>query len=97
MTIEEFVKEAITGIVRGVAGASEELKGTGAVINPATVLNSNVYGEGFSASSYRKRVQKVELSVVLTAESSQGRSGSFGLSVAGVSANIPGKEKTELI
>ena len=38
MAIEEFVKEAITGIVRSVAGASEELKGTGAVIVTGSVL-----------------------------------------------------------
>lgn len=95
MTIEEFVKEAITGIVKGVAGASEELKGTGAVVNPMTV-NGNDYSEGWSETQLSRKTQDVEISIALTTENSQGKSGSFGLSVAGMSATLPGKEKSEI-
>ena len=82
MNLEEFVTATITGIVKGVEAAQEELRGR-ATVNPYMLGGSDqAYTSDFSTSSPSSQVEKVAFDVAVTADEG-GKKGSAGLTVAG--------------
>lgn len=98
MDLREFVKESLIQISKGIADANEELKDTGAMINPLHVIvnteNSQAYGRtGASANqpSNSRVVEKVEFDVAVVAEEGTQTKAGIKLSVASMGLNAGGQ------
>lgn len=87
MDIETFVRDTITGIVRGVAGAQTATAGDGARINP------RIRSEGKIVSGHNRPVSEVRFSVAVTAE--DVAHGHGGIKVLGISAGGDGSTTQE--
>lgn len=86
MEIREFVKTALTDIANGVQDAIAELETmqSVAVVNPMS-LNAGTIPNGY----YRDRpVQKVEMSIAVTASDETSKGGKVGLNVVAFSAEL---------
>lgn len=90
MNLEEFIKESISNIVRGVECSQKELENTNAVINPSTINE-----KGFIDSRGRRKVVNVQFDVAVTVENiDEGKKG-FKIAVADVlSLGVNSQEKT---
>ena len=90
--LQSFIRETLVQIARGIEEASEELKDSGALINPENVANANqqgtlVYGQIVSKSNniMRRNVQSVTFDVAIAASEGTGTKGGIGV-VVGASA-----------
>lgn len=90
MNLEEFIKESISNIVRGVECSQKELENTNAVINPSTINE-----KGFIDSRGRRKVVNVQFDVAVTVENiDEGKEG-FKIAVADIlSLGANSQEKT---
>ena len=90
MNLEEFIKESISNIVRGVECSQKELENTNAVINPSTINE-----KGFIDSRGRRKVVDVQFDVAVTVENiDEGKNG-FKIAVADIlSLGANSQEKT---
>lgn len=90
MNLEEFIKESISNIVRGVECSQKELENTNAVINPSTINE-----KGFIDSRGRRKVVDVQFDVAVTVENiDEGKKG-FKIAVADIlSLGANSQEKT---
>ncbi|WP_273087844.1 hypothetical protein [Capnocytophaga gingivalis] len=90
MNLEEFIKESISNIIRGVECSQKELENTNAVINPS-IINE----KGFIDYSGKRKVIDVRFDVAVTVEDiDEGKKG-FRIAVADIiSLGAKSQEKT---
>lgn len=90
MNLEEFIKESISNIVRGVECSQKELEGTNAIINPSTINE-----KGFIDNSGKRKVINIRFDVAVTVEDiDEGKKG-FRIAVADIiSLGANSQEKT---
>ena len=90
MNLEEFIKESISNIVRGVECSQKELEKTNAVINPSTINE-----KGFIDNRGRRKVVNVQFDVAVTIENiDEGKKG-FKIAFADIlSLGANSQEKT---
>jgi hypothetical protein len=98
MNIQQFIKEAIVQIAKGIEDAEKELKQTAAIVNPRYVATSKaeaVYGYMISEKEkdrekYRAAVQTVEFDVAVYAAESTETRGGIGLMVGTIGLGTQG-------
>lgn len=98
MNLNEFIKESIVQISNGIIGANEELKDTGAVVNPEHL---KVYSENAKAFGRVEKqddekyplVHLIEFDVAIEAGTGSSAGGGLNLSIASI--GIGGKAETK--
>lgn len=97
MELQEFVKESLVQIARGIEAASKELENTGAHINPKNVyVNSDArqnYGRLSKEKEYNPVVELVEFDVAVHASEGKGTNGKIGISVGSIGLGAGGKSQ----
>ena len=98
MDLQSFIRETLVQIARGIEEASEELKDSGALINPENVANANqqgtlVYGQIVSKSNniMRRNVQSVTFDVAIAASEGTGTKGGIGVVVGAIALGSQGQ------
>jgi hypothetical protein len=96
--LQSFIRETLVQIARGIEEASDELKGSGALINPENVANANqqgsvVYGQIVpkSQSTMRRHVQSVTFDVAIAASEGTGTKGGIGVVVGAIALGSQGQ------
>lgn len=85
MEIQEFVSTVIIDIVKGINKASEELKDSGARINPTIKAHDIAIEEGHKG---HRSIQHIEMSIAVTVGDTRDKGGKAGINVAGFSAEV---------
>lgn len=81
MELKDFVSEALVQIVRGVAQAQNELKGTGARVSPRMRSTDKSHTIGEAEMDGGQPVSHVEFDVLVTAAEGTGSKGTVGVVV----------------
>lgn len=91
MELQEFIKETLTQITKGVKEAQEELKDTGVVINPSGV-NSESKGYKYLQTGGYRYVQDIEINVGLVATEKDGKKAGIGVFTGLLSGGVQANE-----
>ena len=99
MELQDFIKNTLVQIARGIESAATELKGSKAIVNPrnvgtSSVQDEHIYGYLNTNKKFYKVVQKIDFDVAVTAEKSKETKGGMGISVG--SRNGPRKPYQQL-
>ena len=81
MELEDFVAESLIQIVKGVRRAQDELKGTGARVNPHMRSTAKDHTIGEAEMDGGQPVSNVEFDVVVTATKGAGSKGGVGVAL----------------
>lgn len=84
MELDEFVRETLIQIVRGVTNAQQEVRGLGGFVNPATSSTKSENSSYFAQFDSKYPVFLVNFDVAVEASSSKSGKGEAGLKVSGV-------------
>ena len=100
MNLQDFIKETLVQIARGIEGAAAELKGSKAIVNPRNVQTGtgddrHVYGFLDTQTSFFKAVQKVEFDVAVTASTGTATKGGIGIMVGAIGLGSQGKSEAQ--
>lgn len=105
MDLKDFIKASLVEINQAITDSNEELKGTGAVINPKGVQinseNSQAYGRQSPKADhqYLKVVHKIDFDVAVYAQSDEKAGGGAKISIAsigiGADAEVKNSNKSE--
>jgi hypothetical protein len=100
MNLQDFIKETLVQIARGIEGAAGELKGTKAIVNPRNVqtrtdVDSDVYGFLDTREKFYKAVQKIEFDVAVTASTGTATKGGIGIMVGAIGLGSQGKSESQ--
>jgi hypothetical protein len=100
MNLQDFIKETLVQIARGIEGAAGELKGTKAIVNPRNVqprtdVDSDVYGFVDTQEKFYKAVQKIEFDVAVTASTGTATKGGIGIMVGAIGLGSQGKSESQ--
>ncbi|MCV6610650.1 MAG: hypothetical protein OIF55_07780 [Amphritea sp.] len=97
MNLEEFIKESLVQISNGITGANEELKDTGALINPLHIQVNSDSSQAFARTGQSRKahensrvVEKVEFDIAVSAEKGEGASAGLKLTVASIGVEAGG-------
>ena len=82
MGLKEFVKETLIQISSGVKEAQDEVRKIGGVVNPATLLSTNVSGAYFSTIDDMHHVFLVDFDVAVAVSENAGTNAQAKLNVA---------------
>lgn len=98
MDLQTFIRETLVQIARGIEEASEELKESGALINPENVANANqqgsvVYGQIVPKRDaiMRRHVHSVTFDVAVAASEGTGTKGGIGVVVGAIALGSQGQ------
>lgn len=96
MDLKEFIKESLVQIATGIEEANEKLKGTNAIVNPASVqafsTEAKAYGRINDAFKNDKAlVELVEFDVAVQAESGTQTGGGLKIAIASIGLGAEGK------
>ena len=89
MNLKEFVKQTLVEISGAVGEANEELKGTGAAVNPI-----KIYPRTGRPADQRRILHEVEFDVAVLAEEGKETKGGLGIMVASVGLGTQGKSQS---
>ena len=103
MDLKDFVKESLVQISRGIEEANEELKDTGALINPLQITTHSEGAQSYgrtgqprSAHENSRIVEKVEFDVAVLAEQGEQTKAGIKLAVASIGLGAGGQsDKTD--
>lgn len=103
MDLKDFVKESLVQISKGISEANEELKDTGAMINPLHVTintdKSQAYGRtgkpAYDSAGSSRVVEKVEFDVAVVAEAGEQTKAGIKLSIASIGLGADGQSNTK--
>lgn len=102
MDLETFVKETLLQIVRGIEGASAELKDTSAKINPENVQplissEHKLYGyyDPDTKNKYKKPVQTIEFDVAVYASQGTKTKGGIAVMVGALGLGSSGESRKD--
>jgi hypothetical protein len=98
MELQDFIKNTLVQIARGIESAAAELKGSKAMVNPrnvatAHVEDGNVYGYLNTQKKFYKVVQKIDFDVAVTAEKTKETKGGLGISVGSINVGTQGRSE----
>lgn len=82
MKLNEFVKETLVQIARGVHDAQQDVRALGGMVNPATLSASQTSGSYFSSVDSMHHVFLVDFDVAVEVSETTGTNAEAGLSVA---------------
>ena len=98
MDLQTFIRETLVQVARGIEEAAEELKESGALINPENVANANqqgsvVYGQIVPKKDaiMRRHVQSVTFDVAIAASEGTGTKGGIGVVVGAIALGSQGQ------
>lgn len=98
MDLQTFIRETLVQVARGIEEAAEELKESGALINPENVANANqqgsvVYGQIVPKRDaiMRRHVQSVTFDVAIAASEGTGTKGGIGVVVGAIALGSQGQ------
>jgi hypothetical protein len=99
MNLQDFIKEALVQIARGIEGAAAELKDSKAVVNPRNVQtlevpHGDIYGFVDTETKFLKAVQKVEFDVAVSASTGSATKGGIGIMVGAIGLGSQGKSES---
>jgi hypothetical protein len=100
MNLQDFIKETLVQIARGIEGAAAELQGSKAIVNPRNVqtrtdVDTDVYGFLDTHEKFYKAVQKVEFDVAVTASTGTATKGGIGIMVGTIGLGSQGKSESQ--
>jgi hypothetical protein len=79
MKLNEFIKETLVQINKGVMDAQEETKGTGLLINPEGIMVSKEQIEINSHQKNIRQLQLVKMSIVITVDETNEKKGGINV------------------
>ncbi|WP_140724154.1 hypothetical protein [Pseudomonas sp. Hp2] len=82
MKLNEFVKETLVQIARGVHDAQQDVRALGGMVNPATLSASQSSGSYFASVDSMHHVFLVDFDVAVEVSETTGTNAEAGLSVA---------------
>lgn len=94
MELQEFIKESLVQIVRGVEGAVEALEDTTAIISPSRYHCTEHHAFKYEQQEnrkYRRSVQLVDFDVAVSASEGKETKGGIGVVVASFTLGTTGK------
>lgn len=99
MELKDFIKESLVQINLAIKESNEELKDSGAVINPGKIEvnseNFQAYGRESTMIQHNKRVvQKIDFDVAVYAEDNKKTGVGAKISIASIGIGANGEEKT---
>lgn len=88
MELAEFVKNTLIEVVRGVTSAQEEMKGSGARINPhmRSILNEHTIGQPEGHGG--QHVDYMNFDIAVTIQSGEEARGGAGIKVMGIGIGL---------
>lgn len=95
MNLKDFVAESLVQIVSGVTQAQEQLKGTGARVNPLMRFMNDKSSIGDADGDGGQPVYPVEFDVVVTAAEGTGTKGGIGVAVGIVALGSQGQSESK--
>ena len=100
MNLQDFIKQTLIQIARGIEGAAAELKNSKAIVNPRNVQTGagddpNVYGFVDTQTKFCKTVQKVEFDVAVTASTGTATKGGIDVMVGAIGLGSQGKSESQ--
>lgn len=98
MELQDFIKNTIVQIARGIESAAVELKNSKALVNPRNVNTAGVkaeyiYGYLDTKKQFWKVVQKIDFDVAVTAEKTKESKGGMGISVGSINVGTQGRSE----
>jgi hypothetical protein len=98
MELQDFIKNTLVQIARGIENAATELKGSKAIVNPRNVRtggvqDEHIYGYLNTNKKFFKVVQKIEFDVAVTAEKTKETKGGMGISVGSIAVGTQGRSE----
>lgn len=102
MNLQTFISETISQITKGIEVASEQLKGTSAIVSPRSVCglgdkDTKCYGwlDESENPQYKRVVEEIEFNVALTIVEGKETKGGIGIMVGGIGIGSQGKSENE--
>jgi len=105
MDLKDFIKASLVEINHAITESNEELKGTGAVINPKGIQINSESSQAYGRQSpktdnhYLKVVHKIEFDVSVHAQNDEKAGGGAPISIAsigiGADAEVKNSKKSE--
>lgn len=97
MNLKDFVKETIVEICQAITEANNELKGSGAIVNPPNIAVNSDKSQAYGRTTYDKArdlrsrvVDKVEFDVSVVAEAGENTNAGIKISIASIGLNAGG-------
>jgi hypothetical protein len=88
MELEEFVKSTLVEVVRGVTSAQEEMRGSGARVNPHMRAISKEHSIGQPEGFGGQHVDYMNFDIAVTVQSEQEAKGGGGIKVMGLGVGV---------
>ena len=94
MELSQFVSESLVAIVKGVCGATEGLKESGAIINPTNVSWAGDNSRGLiNNNAAGRRVELVSFDVAVVATETESNTAGAGVGIQVLGGKIEGVSK----
>lgn len=91
MQLDDFISQALIQIIKGVENAQNEVKDTGAIINPVGLFVTKDNRGKTIESSFKYSIQNIEFDIIVTAQEQDKSKAGLGVFFGEVGIGVQGQ------